>query len=106
MDENRITVYDDHGNSQSYEILFTYSDEASGKDYVFYYDEGDQVFISRYDEKGHLYPIEDAAEWEFVEEVFASYMNEEEDEEDDKCKDCVCEDDDCVIDCERCDKKR
>lgn len=88
MDRNRITVYDQLGHSKDYEILFTYEDEETKRNYVFYYDDGEHVFISRYDHKGALYEVEDGQEWELLEEVFDSFMSEnEEDEETSYCDD-------------------
>ena len=40
-------------------------------------DEG-EVFASRYDDKGQLIPIESEAEWEMVEEVINTFVEDEE----------------------------
>ncbi len=75
MDTDTITVYDNDGNAKNYDILFTYDDEDTSSSYVFYYDPEDeeQVFVSKYDDAGHLFPIEDGAEWDKAEEILASY---------------------------------
>ena len=52
MEENSIVVIDESGKEINMEIVFTYEDEESGKNYVFYFDpsqEDGEVFVSCYD---------------------------------------------------------
>lgn len=105
MDDNKIVITDNNGEENVFEILFTYEDEENGNKYVMYYSEEDeQIFASRYDDDNHLYDIEDPAEWERLEEVLEDFNMHDEEETDDKCDGCVCEDGNCVTDCSECDK--
>lgn len=83
MEANKIQVIDDQGNEKEFEVLFTFNNEELGKQYVLYYDttvEEPSVFASIYDDDGQLFPIESPEEWEMVEEVFQSFMAEDEEE--------------------------
>ncbi len=84
MDANKIQVIDEDGKELEFDVLFTFDNEDTGKSYVLYYDstvEEPQVFSSIYDEEGHLFPIETPEEWEMVEEVFSSFVADDEEEE-------------------------
>lgn len=84
MDGNQIIVTDENGNERALEILFTFDSNDTGKKYVLYYDpEEDQpnVIASSFDEEGHLFEVESPEEWDMIEEVFNSFMAQEEDEE-------------------------
>lgn len=89
--DNTITIYDEDGSSKVYNILFTYDDEDTHKSYVFYYEAKDEetVFVSKYDEKGHLYPLDSGDEWEKADEILASYNGSGDGEKE------VCEGDGC-----------
>ena len=89
--DNTIKIYDEDGSSKIYEILFTYEDEGDHKSYVFYYDPADEetVFVSKYDEQGHLFPLEDGDEWERADEILSSYRGSGEGEKE------VCEGEGC-----------
>ena len=78
MDNNTIVVTDELGNEVEYEILFT-----SEKDEP-------EAQAAIYDEEGGLFPIETPEEWELVEEVFQSFVSEE-----DETEYCEGEDEDC-----------
>lgn len=90
--ENNITVVDDEGNEQLCEILFTFDSEEFGKSYVLYYPVGEgeedeeieihaSAFIPSEDnEDGELMPIETDAEWDLVEEMLNTFLEEEDDE--------------------------
>lgn len=83
---NKIQVIDDEGNELIFDVLFTFDNEDTGKKYVLYYDptlEEPQVYSSIYDDEGHLFPVETPEEWEMVEELFNSFLAE--DEEADEC---------------------
>ncbi|MFR7590627.1 MAG: DUF1292 domain-containing protein [Longibaculum sp.] len=88
MDVNKIQVIDDDGNELEFEVLFTFDSEDTGKKYVLYYDatiEEPQVYSSIYDDEGNLYPVETPEEWEMIEEVFNSFISQDEQEEEDEC---------------------
>ena len=81
MEAKKIQVIDDQGNEKEFEVLFTFNNEELEKQYVLYYDSNDEepsVFASIYDDDGQLYPIETPEEWEMIEEVFQSFMAEDE----------------------------
>lgn len=81
MDVEKIQVIDDDGNELEFDVLFTFDSEETGKKYVLYYDgelEEPQVYSSIYDDDGHLYPVDTPEEWDMIEEVFNSFLSEEE----------------------------
>ena len=76
---NTMYVADETGKEVRMEILFTF--EANEKKYVIFQnpeDEDGEVFASCYDDNGNLLPIETDEEWEMVEEVLGSFMEERE----------------------------
>ncbi|MBA4538532.1 DUF1292 domain-containing protein [Bacillus aquiflavi] len=92
--ENQITVIDEEGNEQLYEILFTFDSEEYNKSYVLYYpvgaeeDENEEIEIhaSSYvsgdedDAQGDLKPIETDEEWDMIEEMLETFLAQEEEE--------------------------
>lgn len=93
-DEKHITVVDEDGNEQLCEVLFTFDSDEFGKSYVLYYpvgaeedDEEDieihaSSFIPKEDgEDGELMPIETDEEWDMIEEVLNTFLEDEEDGE-------------------------
>ncbi|WP_062104605.1 DUF1292 domain-containing protein [Bacillus niameyensis] len=93
MDHNEefITVIDEEGNEQLYEILFTFDSEEFNKSYVLYFpagaddDENEDVEIhasaylqSAEGEEGSLQPIETDEEWDMIEEMLNTFLAEEE----------------------------
>lgn len=91
IDENQITIVDEDGNEHLCDIVLTFpSDRFGDKIYVVYapigeYDEdGEPIYdaaIVEPDEGdeagGRLVPIESEEEWEMVQEVFNTLMDEE-----------------------------
>lgn len=90
-DHQHITVVDEDGNEQLYEVLFTFESEDFGKSYVLYYpigagedeDESIEIYASAYVEnedgtEGDLQPIETDEEWEMIEEMLNTFLDEEE----------------------------
>ena len=75
LDSNSLYVYDEDGNEKKMTILFTFDQYVVFQDPD--NDEG-EVFASRYDDKGQLIPIESEAEWEMVEEVINTFVEDEE----------------------------
>lgn len=92
--ENNITVVDEQGNEQLCEVLFTFDSEEFGKSYVLYYpigaeedDEDDiEIHASAFmpndeGEDGELMPVETDEEWDMIEEMLSTFLEEQEDEE-------------------------
>ncbi|MFD1671738.1 DUF1292 domain-containing protein [Agrilactobacillus yilanensis] len=90
MDDQFITLVDDKGNEELYQILFTFDSEDYGKSYVLLYpastDEDEEVEVQAFSFKpdpkgdvgqGDLYPIEDDAEWAMVEEVLNTFIDDD-----------------------------
>ncbi|MBG9979700.1 DUF1292 domain-containing protein [Facklamia sp. DSM 111018] len=87
---NYITVVDEEGNEALYEVLFTFDSEDFGKSYVLIYPAGvseeEDVelqafsFVENEDgTSGDLQPIETEEEWDMIEEVLNTFIEEEED---------------------------
>jgi uncharacterized protein YrzB (UPF0473 family) len=85
MAQKSFKVVDETGKETEMEVLFTYKHEASGKDYVIYFnpkDEQGNLFAAGYDDKGKLFPVENEAEWKIIEEVTQNYLHEHNHEHD------------------------
>lgn len=83
MDTEKIVVTNDDGVEKEFDILFTFEDDESKKTYVLYYDsslEEPEVYSSIYDEEGHLYPVDTPEEWDLIEEVFNTFISQDEEE--------------------------
>jgi uncharacterized protein YrzB (UPF0473 family) len=90
--ENNITVVDEQGNEILCEVLFTFDSDEFGKSYVLYYpmgsddDEEDieihaSAFIPSEDNQdGELMPIETDEEWDLIEEMLNTFLEEQEEE--------------------------
>ena len=108
LKENQIVFIDENGDEVLCEILFTYTNEETDYKYVFFFPVGSEdedgkveIGVARYKETengaGELEPVTTDEEWELLEDVFASWA-----EEQDGCGcgcgcDCDCEDE---CDCE------
>lgn len=92
--DNNITVVDEEGNEQLCEILFTFDSDEFGKSYVLYYPIGEDdkddeeieihasAFIPSEDNNdGDLQPIETEEEWDLIEEMLNTFLDEQEEEE-------------------------
>ncbi len=80
LDSNSLYVTDEFGNEKRMIILFTFDSADYEAQYVVFQDpESDEgnVFASRYDEKGNLFPIESDEEWEMVEEVINTFAEDD-----------------------------
>ncbi|WP_409289431.1 DUF1292 domain-containing protein [Peribacillus sp. SCS-26] len=87
--EKNITVVDENGNEQLCEVLFTFDSEETGKSYVLYYplgsdqdDEDIEIHASSFvpsedNEDGELQPIETEEEWDMIEEMLNTFLEEE-----------------------------
>ena len=84
MDVNKIQVIDDDGNELELMYSLLLIVKIQEKNMFYYYDANDedaQVYSSIYDDDGNLYPIETPDEWDMIEEVFNSFMAEDEEDE-------------------------
>lgn len=84
-----ITIIDEEGNEELYEILFTFDSEDFDKSYVLVFpsgtSEGEEVELSAFSYtesdgglEGTLSAIETDEEWEMIEEVLNTFISEEE----------------------------
>lgn len=89
-DKEYITLIDDEGNEELYEILLTFESDEFEKSYVLLYPAGasdeDEVdlFAFSYEDsdeglEGQLGDIETDEEWDMIEEVLGAFMADEED---------------------------
>lgn len=81
LDSNSLYVKDENGNEKRMTILFTFDNEVTKKQYVVFQDpeqDEDEVYVSAYDENGQLLPIETDEEWEMVEEVINTFVEDNE----------------------------
>lgn len=96
--QEHITVVDENGNEQLFEVLFTFDSEEFGKSYVLYFpvgaeedEEGEiEIHASSFTETadsdspvggGELKPVETDAEWDMIEEMLNTFLDEEEENE-------------------------
>ena len=91
LDENQLTVVDENGNELLMEILFTFDSDEYNKSYVVYYPAGAEnededgnvdLHVSAYvpskdNEGGDLLPVETDEEWEMIEEVINTFLDDE-----------------------------
>lgn len=84
-----ITIIDEDGNEELYEILFTFDSDDFDKSYVLVFPagagEGEEVELSAFSYQeadggldGSLDAIESDEEWEMIEEVLNTFISEEE----------------------------
>lgn len=81
LDSNSLYVKDENGNEKRMTILFTFDNEVTKKQYVVFQDleqDEDEVYASAYDENGQLLPIETDEEWQMVEEVINTFVEDNE----------------------------
>ncbi|OXS62577.1 hypothetical protein B1A99_01570 [Cohnella sp. CIP 111063] len=82
-----IYITDDEGNDEPFEVVMRFElDDGTDRKYMMVVpaeengDEEQEVFAFRYDEDNEgeikLYPIEDPAEWDMVEETFNTLIGE------------------------------
>ena len=87
-EEQYITVSDDNGNETLYEVLFTFDSEDYGKSYILLIpagsEPGDQVDVLAHSfdseaegEDVDLNEIESDEEWDMVEGVLDTFLNDE-----------------------------
>ncbi|MBE6733845.1 MAG: DUF1292 domain-containing protein [Ruminococcaceae bacterium] len=86
MDENMtFTVVNDEGKEIECEVLFTFENEETGKNYIVYTDnsfdeEGNvKVYASIYNpdvDETKLLPVETEEEWKFIETILEQLQND------------------------------
>lgn len=83
LDSNSLYVKDENGNEKRMLILFTFDNDQTKTQYVVFQDPENQeeVYASRYNDEGELLPIETDEEWDMVEEVINTFIEDEEDAE-------------------------
>ena len=73
-----IEITKEDGTRVKMAILFTY--DSNGKNYVLYYNPNDvkdeNVYAYRFDDNGNLFEIEDEREWDEIQKVYESYMED------------------------------
>ena len=84
MEEKTFTVVDENGEEKTFEVVLTFKSEDFDKSYVIYKlpsDESEEVFAAIFDEEakdgGNLIQIETEEEWNMLEEVLESFLDEE-----------------------------
>lgn len=83
--DNMITVIDENDNEIEMEILFTFDSDEFNKSYVLYFnplEEEPEVYASSFDDEGNLSAVETDEEWAMIEEVYNTFMSDEENLED------------------------
>ncbi|WP_404404034.1 DUF1292 domain-containing protein [Jeotgalibacillus malaysiensis] len=89
--EKQITVIDEQGNEVLCEVLFTFDSDQFQKSYVLYYPIGDtdeeeiEIHASSFEpndenSEGELKPVESEEEWDLIEEMLNTFLDEEENE--------------------------
>ncbi|WP_432355176.1 DUF1292 domain-containing protein [Sporosarcina sp. A2] len=90
-----MTIVDENGQEHVCEVIFTFESEDYGKSYVLYHVLGDEpenddeeieIFASSFvpsedGEDGDLMPVESDEEWEMIEEVFGTFLDEQDEDE-------------------------
>ena len=89
-EEQKITLVDEHGNEELYNVLFTFDSEDYGRSYVLLYpseaEADEEVDIQAYafmPDENHdlgereLIPIESDKEWDMVEEVLNTFLGDQ-----------------------------
>lgn len=87
-DHEYITLIDDDGNEELHEILFTFESDEFERSYVLLFpagsEEGEEVELTAfaYNEEdggleGKLLPIETDEEWDMIEEVLNTFIEDD-----------------------------
>ncbi|MGL4382520.1 MAG: DUF1292 domain-containing protein, partial [Bacilli bacterium] len=83
-----IYIVDEDGIELKYEILFTFESEEFNKKYVIYFDgetneDEVEVLFSSYDDNS-LYAVTNSQEIDMIEEIFNTFIDENEEEDQDE----------------------
>ncbi len=85
MKKNSFSMLDEHGNEIVYDVVFTFANEETGKDYIVYTDNtrdengNVQVFASTYDStspKTKLEAIQTDKEWKVIKTILETLQEE------------------------------
>ncbi len=85
MKKNTFSMLDENGNEIVYDVLFTFENEETNKNYIVYTDNSKdeqgniQVFASIYDPndpKSRLEPIQSDKEWKVIETILETLQEE------------------------------
>ncbi len=82
-EDKRLEVMDENGDTQIYEIILTFHSDTLNKSYVIYKEPGDsdEAFAAAFNEDnkngGQLEAIVEDEEWDMVEEVLNTFLDEE-----------------------------
>ncbi|MFA7076309.1 MAG: DUF1292 domain-containing protein [Candidatus Izemoplasmatales bacterium] len=86
--DDTLMITDELGNELEAVIIMTFESEEFGKSYVVYQlkdDETGEYFAASFNpedgDEGNLNPIDTDEEWDFVEEVLESFLEESDEEE-------------------------
>ncbi len=86
-----LIVTDEQGNEIECNIIMTFESEEFAKSYVVYQvkdDETGEYYAASYnpedDNEGNLGQVETDAEWELIEEVLESFLEDEEEKEEEE----------------------
>ena len=91
QEEEFITLVDQEGNEELYQILLTFESDEFEKSYVLLYpatetdDEETELFAFSYQDpdaglEGQLEDVETEEEWNMIEEVLGAFMEDEDEE--------------------------
>lgn len=88
-----FTVTDENGKDIECEIIMTFDSDEFGKSYVVYQivnDETGEYYAAAFNpedgDEGKLIEVETEAEWDFIEEVLESYLEDSEADDDDSAE--------------------
>ncbi|MDD4184440.1 MAG: DUF1292 domain-containing protein [Candidatus Izemoplasmatales bacterium] len=88
MEKEYLLVTDEDGNEIECEIIMTFTSEEYSKSYVVYQikdDESGEYYAASYNpddgDEGKLLEVESDEEWDLIEEVLESFLEENEEEE-------------------------
>lgn len=80
MQDDHIIITDDNGVESIFKILFTYDNEDRNASYVLFYSEEnpEDIIAMKYNDDGELFEIESDEEYDEVEEVLNTYLEDPE----------------------------
>ena len=79
MEDNKLVMIDENGNELLAEIVFTFSSDKTGKNYVvFAVEETISAAVYKEDDNAHgkLFPVETDEEWHMIEDMISAYVED------------------------------
>lgn len=82
-EDKRLEVIDENGETQIFEIILTFHSDTFNKSFVIYKEPGDsdEAFAASFQEEdaegGQLEAITDDEEWDMVEEVLNTFLDDD-----------------------------